>query len=160
MKTGIAKAIATVGGAGYSPVAPGTCGTVVAVPIAWALSATPWWGFVIVILAVTAVGIWAADVADRAWGTHDSGRIVVDEVAGYLATVALVDRGSWIVLAVGFVVFRALDILKPPPIRWFDEHLPGGYGVVLDDVVAGVIGMGLMVAADAAGAFDALARLG
>jgi len=154
----VAKLIATVGGAGYSPVAPGTCGTVVAVPLAWALAGVPWWGFITVVLTVTLVGIWAASVADSAWGTHDSGRIVVDEVAGYLATVALVDRGSWIVLAVGFVVFRALDITKPPPIRWFDEKLPGGAGVILDDVVAGVIGAALLVGLDAAGGFDWIAR--
>ncbi len=152
--TTVAKVIATAGGAGYSPVAPGTCGTAVAVPIAWALSGTSWWGFVIVTIAVIVVGIWAAEVADRAWGTHDSGRIVIDEVAGYLVTVAFVDRSSWLVLGVGFVVFRALDILKPPPIRWFDENLPGGYGVVLDDVVAGLIGLVVMVALDAAGAFS------
>jgi phosphatidylglycerophosphatase A len=98
-------------------------------------------------------------VADRAWGTHDSGRIVVDETAGYLTTVALVDRSRWEVLLVGFVIFRALDITKPPPIRWFDEKMPGGAGVVLDDVVAGVMGAALMVALDRFGAFDRLAAL-
>jgi phosphatidylglycerophosphatase A len=155
----IARAIATVGGAGYSPVAPGTCGTAVAVPLAWWLAGQPWWFFVTVVLTVTLVGVWAAQAADTAWGTHDSGRVVIDEVAGYLATVAFVDRADWIVLAVGFVIFRALDILKPPPIRWLDEHLPGGWGVVLDDVAAGVIGAALMVGVDAAGGFDALASL-
>jgi phosphatidylglycerophosphatase A len=155
----IAKVIATVGGAGYSPVAPGTCGTIVAVPVAWALSGMPWWGFVAVIVGVIAVGIWAARAADEAWGTHDSGRIVVDEVAGYLATVALVDRSDLWVLAVGFVVFRALDILKPPPIRWLDENLPGGFGVVIDDVAAGVIGAAIMVGLAEAGAFRSLAAL-
>lgn len=157
--SGIAKAIATVGGAGYSPIAPGTCGTAATVPLAWALSTTPWWGFIIVTAAITLVGIWAAGEADRAWGTHDSGRIVVDETAGYLVTVALVDRGSWVVLAVGFVVFRALDIIKPPPIRWVDEQVPGGAGVVLDDVAAGVLGCGVMVAFDAGGVIEALARM-
>jgi phosphatidylglycerophosphatase A len=155
----VAKVIATVGGAGYSPVAPGTCGTAVAVPVAWLLADTPWWGFVTVVAAITVVGIWAAQVADAAWGSHDSGRIVVDEVAGYLATVALVDRGDPWVLAVAFVVFRALDIVKPPPIRWIDERLPGGYGVVLDDVAAGVIGAAIMVGLVEAGAIDALAGI-
>jgi phosphatidylglycerophosphatase A len=155
----LARVVATAGGAGYAPVAPGTAGTAVAVPIAWALATVPWWGFVGVVATVTAIGIWAAAVADRGWQTHDSGRIVIDEVAGYLATVALVDRASWSALAVGFVVFRALDIAKPPPIRWIDERLPGGYGVVLDDVAAGVIGAAVMVGLDAAGALDALTRL-
>ena len=156
---GLARIIATVGGAGYSPVAPGTCGTAVTVPLAWLLSGVPWWGFVSVVVAVTLVGIWAAGVADRSWGTHDSGRIVVDETAGYLATVAFVDRARWDILLVGFIVFRALDIWKPPPIRAVDEKLPGGAGVVLDDVVAGVMGAALMVGLDYAGAFDRLAAV-
>ncbi len=154
----VAKAIATVGGAGYSPVAPGTCGTLVAVPIAWALSTTPWWAFVAVATAVTLLGIWAAGAADAAWGTHDSGRIVVDEVAGYLFTMTLVDRGSGVALAIGFVLFRILDMVKPWPVRWFEESLPGGAGVVLDDVAAGVIGAAVMLGLDASGALDALTR--
>jgi phosphatidylglycerophosphatase A len=156
---GLAKAIATALGAGYSPIAPGTCGTAVAVPLALALASLPVWQFALVVLVVTAVAIWAADRADRAWGTHDSGRIVIDEVAGYLATMALVPRGHWAPLVCGFVVFRALDIVKPPPIRWLDENLPGGYGVVLDDLAAGLIGMGIMVGLQHAGAFAYLAGL-
>ena len=156
----VARAVATAGGAGYSPVAPGTCGTVVAVPLAWVCRGSDTWQFLALIVVVTLVGIVAAHRADRDWGSHDSGRIVIDEVAGYLATVALVDRGSWWVLGIGFVVFRALDILKPPPVRWLDEHVPGGAGVVLDDVAAGVMGAAIMVGLDAAGAFEALARVG
>jgi phosphatidylglycerophosphatase A len=153
----VARFVATAGGAGYSPIAPGTCGTIVAVPIAYACAGLAWPAFLAVVVAVTLVGIIAADGADAAWGTHDSGRIVIDEVAGYLATVALVDRGAPWVLGIGFVVFRALDIIKPPPIRWFDEHVPGGAGVVLDDVVAGVMGAAIMVAIEAAGGFQWLA---
>jgi phosphatidylglycerophosphatase A len=107
---------------------------------------------VLVVAGVTAIAIAAAEIADRSWGTHDSGRIVIDEVAGYLATVALVDRSAWLPLAVGFVVFRLLDITKPPPIRSL-ERLPGGVGVVLDDVAAGVIGAAILFGLDAAGAF-------
>jgi phosphatidylglycerophosphatase A len=156
---GLSKVIATALGAGYSPVAPGTCGTAVAVPLAYALATLPAWQFLVVVAVLTAIAIWAAARADAAWGTHDSGRIVIDEVVGYLATVALVDRAHWAPLAVGFVVFRALDILKPPPIRWLDENLPGGFGVVLDDVAAGVLGMAIMVGLDRAGALAALAGL-
>lgn len=140
----VARAIATAGGAGYAPVAPGTCGTLVAVPIAWLARDLSPAGFLALVAAVTVVGIWAAEEADRAWGTHDSGRIVIDEVAGYLLTVAVVDRGAALALGLGFVVFRALDIVKPPPIRWIDEHLPGGAGVVLDDVAAGALGCAVM----------------
>lgn len=155
----ISKAIATALGAGYSPVAPGTCGTIVTIPLAWALASLPLWQYALVVLAVIAIGILAADRADRAWGTHDSGRIVIDEVAGYLVTMALVSRAHWVPLVVGFVVFRALDITKPPPIRWLDENLPGGYGVVLDDVAAGLLGMLFMIALDRFGALAYLAGL-
>lgn len=156
---GLSKAIATALGAGYSPIAPGTCGTIVAVPLVWALASLPIWQFALVVVLVTTIAIWAADRADKAWGTHDSGRIVIDEVAGYMTTMALVDRGHWVPLTVGFVVFRALDITKPPPIRWFDENLPGGWGVVLDDSAAGLIGIGVMVALDRFGALTYLADL-
>lgn len=155
----LSKVIATALGAGYSPVAPGTCGTLVAVPLVFVLAGLSVWQFAVVTLVVTGIAIWAAERADRAWGTHDSGRIVIDEVAGYMATMTLVDRGAWIPLAVGFVVFRALDIIKPPPIRWLDENLPGGWGVVLDDTAAGVLGMAIMVALDRGGALAYLSGL-
>jgi len=139
-----ARVLATAGGAGYSPVAPGTCGTAVAVPLAWLASPLPLWGFVLVTAAITAAGIAAAGVADRAWGTHDSGRIVIDEVAGYFVTMAFAAPGQPVSLACGFVLFRLFDIVKPPPVRWIDRNLPGGAGVVLDDVAAGV-GAGLLL---------------
>ena len=155
----LAKFLATAFGAGYSPIAPGTCGTVVAVPVAWALASLAIWQFSVVALLVTALGIVVAARADRAWGTHDDGRIVIDEVAGYLVTMIPVDRTQWTTLATGFVVFRALDIVKPPPVRWLDEHLPGGWGVVLDDVAAGVIGAIAMAALAHFGTLDWLAGL-
>jgi phosphatidylglycerophosphatase A len=155
----LSKAIATALGAGYAPIAPGTCGTAVTVPLAWALAPLEIWQYALVVIGVIAIGIWAADRADRAWGTHDTGRIVIDEVAGYLVTVALVARDHWVPLAVGFVVFRILDIFKPPPVRWLDRHMPGGFGVVIDDVAAGVIGMFVMLALDRFGALAYLAAL-
>ena len=155
----LSKAIATALGAGYSPIAPGTCGTAVTVPLAFALAPLPVWQYVLVLVAVTVIGIWAAGRADRAWGTHDTGRIVIDEVAGYLVTMTLVDRSHIVPLAVGFVVFRALDIVKPPPIRWLDRHVEGGFGVVIDDVAAGVVGMLIMLALDRFGALAWLAGL-
>jgi len=99
------------------------------------LSTIPFIGMTIVVIGV---GSWAAQAADRSWGTHDSGRIVVDEVAGYFVTVAFFDRASVAVLLWGFLLFRIFDIAKPPPIRWLDKNLPGGFGVVFDDVAAGV----------------------
>ncbi len=151
------KLVATAFGAGYAPRAPGTCGTAVAVPLAWALASLSVWQFGLVALGVVLLGVACAQRADRAWGTEDNQRIVIDEVAGYLITVLPVDRSAWAPLLAGFVIFRAFDILKPPPIRWVDEHLPGGWGVVLDDVAAGVMGAAVMLLLDH---FGALAWLG
>jgi phosphatidylglycerophosphatase A len=153
----LAKWIAVAGGAGYVPVAPGTAGTAVAIPLAYAMSGQPLWAYLAITAAITVIAIWAADRADRVWGTHDCQKIVIDEVAGYLVTMTLVDRAHWIPLVVGFVVFRVFDQIKPPPVRWIDEHLPGGAGVVLDDVGAGVQGLVTMVALDHFGALAWLA---
>ncbi len=154
-----AKLLATSLGAGYVPKMPGHCGTAMAVPIAWAMWDAPLWQFALVTLVITAVGIWAAGVADRAWGTHDNQKIVIDETAGYLVTLMPVARHGWPQLACAFVLFRFFDIVKPPPVRWLDEHLPGGWGVVLDDVGAGVQAAIVMFALQYFGAFAALARL-
>jgi phosphatidylglycerophosphatase A len=157
-KSIVGRAIATAGGAGYLPVAPGTAGTLVAVPFAWLGSGLPLWAWLAVTAVTTVIGIWAAGVADEAWQSHDSGRIVIDEVAGYFMTMALVSRADWLTLAVGFVVFRILDIVKPPPVRWIDEKVGGGAGVVLDDVAAGVMGCAIMYVAATYGGFAALHR--
>jgi phosphatidylglycerophosphatase A len=130
--------IATVGPAGGVPWAPGTVGTATAVPIAYLAAPLGLVPYLALCAAITGLGIWAADRADRVLGTHDSSRIVIDEVAGYLVTMALVDRADPLLLALGFVLFRVADVVKPPPARWFDRGVRGGVGVVLDDVVAGV----------------------
>lgn len=133
----VAVALATGFGIGHAPVAPGTFGTALAVPIAWSVSALPQWGYLALCAAVTLLAVWAAGRAGRVFGEHDAGRIVIDEVAGFLCTMVLVSRADWALLAAGFVLFRIADIVKPPPARWIDEQLGGGAGVVLDDVVAG-----------------------
>lgn len=134
----IAVAIATCAGIGHAPVAPGTFGTAAAVPFAWSVSALPQWGYLALCAGMTLLAIWAAGRANRVFGEHDAGRIVVDEVAGFLCTMVPVSRADWTLLLVGFVLFRAADIGKPPPARFIDRRLGGGAGVVLDDVVAGV----------------------
>jgi phosphatidylglycerophosphatase A len=133
-------------GAGSVPVAPGTAGTAVAIPLTFLTAGMSTPAYLALCVAVTAVAIWAADRADIVMGTHDSGSIVVDEIAGYMVTMAWVDRGDWILLAAGFVVFRVADVVKPWPARWLERCVPGGAGVVLDDVAAGLIGS-LVVAA-------------
>ena len=145
-----ATLIATAGGAGFSPVAPGTCGTLVAVPLAWALTRAGSLAFIVGTVVVTALGVWAASVFCRASGVDDDQRIVIDEVAGYMVTIALVPRG-WVNLVIGVIVFRVFDIWKPGPVRLVDEKVHGGLGVMLDDIVAGVIGMLVMLGLHLAG---------
>lgn len=144
------KLVATAGGAGFSPVAPGTCGTLVAVPIAWLLTRAGTWAFVLGFLVITAVGTWASEVFCRATGVDDDQRIVIDEVAGYLLTIAFVPRG-WVNILVGVIVFRLFDIWKPWPIRLVDEKVHGGVGVMADDLAAGVAGAIVMLALHAFG---------
>ena len=94
-------------------------------------------GWLVVLVVAFAVGVYTADKAAPEWG-KDPGQVVVDEGVGFLFTVALLPTDAW-TLIVGFFVFRALDIVKPPPARQL-ESLPGGWGIVVDDVIAGIYG--------------------
>jgi phosphatidylglycerophosphatase A len=135
--------LATGFGSGRSPLVPGTTGTMAAIPVhlaaAWLLGS--FWFAVAAVLFVP-LSIASADVACRQLKVKDPGLIVVDEWAGYFITVALHPL-HWQTVATGFVVFRILDVLKPFPARRL-EHLPGGTGVVLDDVMVGVYGNALL----------------
>jgi len=123
-------------GAGLAPLAPGTFGTLVAIPIAAVLRVEASDAvFAAVIVVFLALGVWAADVTGRDLGVADHGAIVWDEVVAFLLVLFFVgDRLGWIVLA--FVVFRFFDIVKPPPIRQLDAALKNGFGVMVDDLVA------------------------
>lgn len=126
-------------------------------PLAWLSSGLPVYAFIAIAVATILVGIWSADRADAYWRTHDSGRIVIDEVAGYFVTVWWIDRDDWTLLLLGFVLFRLFDIVKPPPVRWLDRNLPGGTGVVIDDVAAGVLASASLYALWASGAIAYIA---
>lgn len=132
-------ALATWGGAGYLPVAPGTWGTLAALPLWWGLVQLGPWGYSLGTTAVLFLALWAAGPAQDYLGRADHPAIVIDEVVGLLITLAGVSV-TWQHAAAGFVIFRVLDILKPPPIRWFTAGDAGGLEVVVDDVVAGVMG--------------------
>ena len=123
---------------GFVPVAPGTFGTLLGIPIAFGLAQVAVPAAVILLLALTAASAWISGQAERIFGSKDPGRIVIDEIVGMAVTLVGLPLNLATVCA-GFIVFRCLDILKPPPIRWFDSHIKGGWGVVLDDVVAGVM---------------------
>jgi phosphatidylglycerophosphatase A len=148
--------LATSLGAGLSPKAPGTMGTLTAIPLAWALSLLPAWAFFVATVVVTAVGTFAASRFVAATGTQDDQRIVIDEVAGYLLTLWLVPK-TWLHLGLAFVLFRVFDIWKPQPVRWVDDHVHGGWGVMADDLAAGVYAALVLFALDRLGVVAHLA---
>jgi len=128
-------------GAGLSPHAPGTAGTLVAIPIAWLLWRTGSdVAFLAAIAVATAIGVWSAARTGRDLGRDDDGAIVVDEIAAFLAMLFFTGEGAWRI-AYAFALFRVLDALKPPPIGWLDRHVKGGAGVVVDDLAAAGIAL-------------------
>lgn len=136
--TRLAVAVATAGGAGYSPFAPGTAGSLVGLLIYLPTRTWPPVWQVTLLLAITVVGVWAATVAARHFGREDPGHVVIDEVAGQLLTL-LFTGVSLTGAIVGFFVFRVFDIIKPPPVDKL-ERLPHGYGIMADDLMAGLYG--------------------
>ncbi|HEU5322994.1 MAG TPA: phosphatidylglycerophosphatase A [Methylomirabilota bacterium] len=135
--------IATAGGAGYAPVAPGTAGSALTALLLWAVPFSRA-GLVLFLLAVTVVGAWAAHHAERALGGKDPGAIVIDEVAGMTLSV-LAFPLTLPVLAAGFLLFRLFDVVKPFPAR-DSQRLAGGVGVMVDDLVAGAYALGVLAA--------------
>jgi phosphatidylglycerophosphatase A len=139
----LALAIATCGYIGYVPVAPGTCGSAAGLLVWWAVRSVGSEALEIgLIAALMVAGVWSATVAERQFGRTDPGPVVIDEVVGMLITLALLPVSAAGML-VGFLAFRILDIVKPWPSRRF-EALPGGLGVVGDDVMAALYGNLLM----------------
>ena len=131
----IALAVATAGGAGYVPVAPGTAGTVVGLMLWWALPSSPLVQSAIIVLLFV-LGWWSGSVVERYFQKTDPGHVVMDEVMGMLITLFLIPVG-WKGALAGFLLFRLLDIVKPSPARQL-ERLPGGIGIMADDAMAAV----------------------
>jgi phosphatidylglycerophosphatase A len=123
-------------GAGYAPMAPGTAGTLVAIPIFLILSLIPSPLYELTILTFFFLASWISGEAQKSWGRKDHPRIVIDEIMGYLITMFWLPKTTLFII-LGFFLFRFFDIVKPPPIRLL-ERARGGFGVVLDDVMAGV----------------------
>jgi len=121
---------------GYSPVAPGTVGTLGAVLLFYLISGFSNLEYVLFTIVFIILSVWVSEVARIRLGDSDPSSIVIDEVCGFLVTMILIPP-SIINIALGFLLFRFFDILKPPPIRR-SETLPGGLGIVADDVLAGI----------------------
>ena len=117
--------------------APGTWGTAVGVGIYWLIRYLPTPAYVVTVIAFIFFAIWVSTRAQAVFGETDPQRVVIDEVAGYLVTMAFHAPTLAVALG-GFVLFRIFDITKPPPVRWMERRFSDGRGVVLDDVFAGI----------------------
>lgn len=124
-------------GLGRIPVAPGTFGTLAGIPFFLLLQPLTLAVYLAIVAVMFLVGIWLCHKTAHDLGVHDHPGIVWDEIVGYLITMTAAPAG-WQWLVIGFVLFRVFDILKPWPIRYFDRKVPGGFGIMLDDVLAGV----------------------
>ena len=127
---------ATGFGVGFSPIVPGTMGTLVAIPIYFFLSSISTPLYELTLATFFFFSSWIAGQAERYWGKKDDQRIVIDEIMGFLVTMLWISKTTLFIVA-GFILFRLFDILKPSPIRRL-ERVKSGFGVVLDDVLAGV----------------------
>ena len=125
-------------GSGLAPKAPGTFGTLAAVPLVVILSFFSSWVVIGFLLALSLLAVYVCQVVTNDIGVEDHGSIVIDEVVGFAITMWAVPL-DFIDLCVGFALFRLFDIVKPWPIRWFDRNIHGGLGIMLDDIVAGVL---------------------
>jgi phosphatidylglycerophosphatase A len=129
--------VATGFGSGFVPFAPGTAGTIVAIPVYLIFSSLSWPLYLLSMLAMTFLAVYVSQEAEKVFHKKDASQIVIDEVAGFLWAMFLVSPTLWHVL-LGFIFFRFFDIVKPFPARFCQERLHGGYGVVFDDIVAGI----------------------
>jgi phosphatidylglycerophosphatase A len=127
--------LATWWGVGFCPLAPGTVGTLAAIPLFLILSLLPLWLYLLCVLGIALLACWAAGRAETIFGGQDHRAIVIDEVVGLLVVMIALPP-TWPFLLAGFILFRTFDVIKPPPIRFLERTVKGGYGVVLDDVLA------------------------
>lgn len=128
-------------GTGLAPFMPGTIGTLVALPIIFALSFAPsLWLYLGLTIVCCVIGFWLCDVTAKDMRVHDDSSIVWDEVAGMMITMVAIPV-NWQTLLAGFVLFRLFDIVKPWPISYLDKHVQGGVGIMLDDIVAGLMAL-------------------
>ena len=130
-------------GAGKAPVAPGTFGTLVGIPVYLLLLPVSALTYALVVLVLFGLGVWLCHVTEQDLGVHDHPGIVWDEIVGYLITMFMAPNG-WVWIAVGFFLFRLFDIWKPFPIRQIERRIQGGFGNMLDDALAGFYSLAVL----------------
>lgn len=138
----VSIALATLFGAGYFPVAPATLGSLLTLGLWWWMSAWPPALYLGATAALALLAFWICGEAEKSLG-HDAQPIILDEVVGMLVTMAFAPPHNLPAAAAGFLLFRFFDILKPPP-AYNAQNLPGGFGVVMDDVFAGLYALGIL----------------
>ena len=124
-------------GSGLAPKAPGTAGTLVAIPLYWMMRSLDLQVYAIIVAVVFVLGVGLCAYAAKQLGVHDHPAIVIDEIAGFLIAMIAVPF-DWGMVVAGFILFRLFDALKPWPISWFDKNLHGGFGIMFDDVLAAI----------------------
>lgn len=139
----VAKFLASGFYSGFFPFAPGTVGTVVAIPLAYLLSLTPPGVNVAVVLITIIAGSPLCGIAAKEFGAKDPGFIVLDEIAGFFVSTLFLEPSISTYLA-AFFLFRLFDIIKPPPANWLDRWNGGGWSVMLDDIAAGLMTRGVL----------------
>ena len=122
-------------GSGLSPFAPGTCGTLAAIPLYLLLAPLPFWYYLAAVTVAFAIGVYLCGYTSKALGEHDHGGIVWDEFVGFWITMIAVPA-TWQWILAGFVLFRLFDIVKPWPVKIADAKMKGGFGIMFDDVLA------------------------
>ena len=130
-------------GSGLSPLMPGTMGSLAAVPLLVLMSYTSHTVFLVIALIAAAIGVVICEKTASALGVHDHGAIVWDEIAGMLITFLFIPITA-VNLVIGFILFRIFDILKPWPISVIDKNMNGGFGIMLDDIVAALMACGCL----------------
>lgn len=132
-------------GSGLSPIVPGTMGTLAAIPLYLLMVQLPWWAYAAVVVLAAVLGNYLCGYASRKLGVHDHSGIVWDEFVGLWLTMFLVPF-SWFNLVLGFVLFRIFDMVKPWPISWVDRRVHGGFGIMVDDVIAALAAWAILQA--------------
>ncbi|WP_316365058.1 phosphatidylglycerophosphatase A family protein [Candidatus Thiodiazotropha sp. CDECU1] len=140
-------------GSGLLPKAPGTYGTLVGIPLYLLLQPLSLLLYSLLVLLAFVAGVWICQRTSDDLGVHDHSGIVWDEIVGYLVAMAIAPAG-WAWIAIGFLLFRGFDILKPWPILWIDRRVKGGLGIMLDDVVAGLFTAGTILLLNLTGWFS------
>ena len=124
-------------GSGLLPVAPGTAGTLIGIPVVILFQFLPTTVMLLGVLLIVLLSVWLSGVVTRQIGIEDHPSIVIDEIAGYVVAMTMIPL-TWWTVTVGFVIFRLFDVYKPPPANWLDRNCTGGFGITADDVVAGI----------------------